>query len=330
MRDAHVYQVEAALRSAQVSSTAPSTDSVTVRPVCGRLLLLPSSMLISSSLKTSIFGEPPKRSCAPQLRDPSTFRFLDLPPEIRSIIYDMLVRANGPIWIGTFLSRDYVRRRAVQARFHNKTSHHEEGFEFDARSGKWIGQPPSTFVVAQTNKTISGEVLPMIYGCNIFTFGMLSDFKIFLDGVGSNQTHLRHISFPSVYSAHYDRVGSVFFKLSGAKKLQTLSIDHTFICAKRYPGANGADYEGFADDVMPLLQSLCNSDQASGETFRVLDVIQVLPSWDCKNLCTSHCRRAPFCCKEGCKNGAMERHVREVSTGLRGMLAEKLGITDGN
>lgn len=259
--------------------------------------------------------------------DVSAFRFLDLPAEIRTIIYNFLVETDESIRISSFTGKDKIKR-AVQASFHLDDASHREGIEYDAAAETYLGQPPSPVMVAQVNRQISDEVLPLVYGSNTFSFTTLGDLKVFLEDIGSNRRHLRHIGLPNNQPSLPSSAKPALSRLIGAYGLRTLSIHHGYICGKEVKDK----LEDFVEDITPFMRNFHKVKSAGGRDSGALDLIQVLSTTGCETMCvkSSRCRCASYCCQKGCKGGAIDRHIKDVSMRVRKMLAEKLGILKGS
>ncbi|TKA78914.1 hypothetical protein B0A55_03916 [Friedmanniomyces simplex] len=69
------------------------------------------------------------------------FRFLDLPPELRAMVYDMLLKEPMPIDMSTY-KPNHKPRHPCRTTFRDKKLH--AASNWDSKIGKWLDQPPSS------------------------------------------------------------------------------------------------------------------------------------------------------------------------------------------
>lgn len=122
------------------------------------------------------------------------FRILDLPPEIRIMIYQQLMSEPEPI--EAIAHADAVAGcwlRVVRVSHRDRAAHLAQGLTFDARSGKYIGQGPSDFGVARVNKQMAAEALPVMYGDNTFKLTNTLLLDLFLERIESQRAYLQHV-----------------------------------------------------------------------------------------------------------------------------------------
>ncbi|KAK5676315.1 hypothetical protein LTS10_011127 [Elasticomyces elasticus] len=117
------------------------------------------------------------------------FRFLNLPPELRVMVYKVLLQEPAPIQIWSY-KPTHKPRRSCRATFRDVKLHGK--LDWMAQTGKWVGQPPiyvrSLFRV---NKQIFNEAAPVLYNMNTFTFQRARDLRVFLNTIGAMREHLR-------------------------------------------------------------------------------------------------------------------------------------------
>lgn len=89
-----------------------------------------------------------------------TFCFLELPAEIRVMIYRYLIEEPEPIKIRTFTLRANGHR-AVRAGFEDRKNYTAHGLKFNQRPRKYIGQPASYFALAAVNKQMPQKHVPL-------------------------------------------------------------------------------------------------------------------------------------------------------------------------
>ncbi|KAK3718137.1 hypothetical protein LTR37_005252 [Vermiconidia calcicola] len=165
--------------------------------------------------KPIVLTEGPMKGRRVLLLEPfETFRLLSLPPELRGMIYDILLDELRPtVKMGCRRFSGESRRPIRYGEWHLAKN---SGVRDGATIAERVEQEPTAVVLAQVNKQISEEVLPLVYNTN-FQFADTTSLNVFLERIGSmrkinvgyNTTetcadytqqllgqHLRHISLP--------------------------------------------------------------------------------------------------------------------------------------
>lgn len=169
------------------------------------------------------------------------FYFLDLPPEIRNMIYSLLLESQSPIDI-------YRRRRARRDPLPDKelidgiliedTSDDDDShYDYDPHNDDYhvslwrrTGHSDDDLHVniLQTNHHIHAEATPILYSMNTFSFtkAAWSDLNLllFLKLIGRSRTFVRHISLGYFHSR--TRMRSALHLLKAAKMLQIFELSH--------------------------------------------------------------------------------------------------------
>ena len=253
------------------------------------------------------------------LKPTEGFRFMDFPPEIRTMVYSFMLQDDEPIRMTT-TKRLHEPRRPSRA-----------------RSARYSAQ-----VVFQISKQIMREAAPILYGNNHFQFRNLSEMKIFLDRIGSMRQYLRQIELGS-NGFNHTKVRPVFNALKDATDLRMFTIDHSNVCMHYYRRyLQGTDLQGFAYSCRALLLVLHRAHKSSGKDFNVLDIVKIADQGEkchkCNPLSPNFTKDENDCtkslngiyysvhCKTRCKD--LGTHSEEIQKKLRSLIAKQLGIKE--
>ena len=255
-----------------------------------------------------------------------TFRLLDLPPELRGMIYDILLNELKPtIKMGCRKFSGQPRRPIRYGEWHLAKN---PGVRDGATIAEQIELEPTAVVLAQVNKQISEEFLPLVYNTN-FQFADTTSLNVFLERIGSTRQHLRHISLPREHGYTGGRGPKTFGNLIPASALRSLTINHISICSTngRYGGT--CSLEQFKNDILPLMESLHESREGKDGQRSVLDIVHVAsaPCIPCSKV------PPPFACKQAnrgcmvlCHDQNIAEHCEDVKSRFRALLAQELEI----
>lgn len=143
---------------------------------------------------------------------PNHFRFLDLPAEIRNMIYTYAVD-NVPNYSSELLN---AHRRELHI-----TS------DLRPRRALFREFPRKLTALLQVNRQIHVEVVPMLYGFFEWHFTTMKLLGQWLEAIGSNSTFIRHITVSRLRSTTGTAAERVFYNLSGAINLEKIVLKGT-------------------------------------------------------------------------------------------------------
>lgn len=183
------------------------------------------------------------------------FRFLDLPAEIRNIIYSYLLEEDKEIQIRSYKPNG-CKRRPVSGDFSPGTYMSHHGLTWDKLTGKWLGQPWSAYALLLVCKHMLEETATMAYGTNKFWPRTMRDADIWLSAIGSMRRYIRHIELPHE-SHRSSRAAAVFRRLQDATDLRDLFIKHSAVCLTCRNARNRiSSVQEITTHVEPLLKKM--------------------------------------------------------------------------
>ncbi|KAK0347981.1 hypothetical protein LTR91_001866 [Friedmanniomyces endolithicus] len=276
-----------------------------------------------------MLGEGRFKDCRIFLLRPYTkvFRFLDLPPEIRTMVYDlMLPNATSTISMSTYKPHHKPRRPCCTT-FLDKRLH--APLEWDPTIGKWIDQPLSTAAsLFRVNKLIHKEMTSIWYSTYTLEFFMLKEMRVFLETIGTMRQYLRSVgvTYGQRYDSRMRRV--VFALLEGAQNLRTIYLPHAMICGT---GTLASSVGSLMVDSRSLLETIHAAQRAGREGADPLSLFKVEYRYQMCAECVSTPPRPTQCamgisraCKIPCLDN--EAHCLALTARIRSEVAKVLGV----
>ncbi|KAK3669315.1 hypothetical protein LTR78_010814 [Recurvomyces mirabilis] len=211
------------------------------------------------------------------------FPFMELPPELRKMVYDLLLDGSSTIHITTHKPA-HERKRAVMASFRDKARHKD--MKWDSTNGKWVGQMPSELSIMGVNKQLHGEVASAIYGDRTFRLNFYADAHIFLETVNRMRAYLQRIILATCGSTARCKLLPVLEHLLHTASLRSLRIDHEAFCSYlwNWNSRNGSfsNVQGMVESCAPVLKRLADLRNNDRLAMKAHKLIQVGPTEICR------------------------------------------------
>ncbi|PPJ56961.1 hypothetical protein CBER1_00504 [Cercospora berteroae] len=269
-------------------------------------------------LKPLTFTEGPLKGHHILLLEPSTdhFPFLDLPAEIRQMIYDECFLDERGTSISQLKRRGHAHRVVSHGRLLGTSA------RWNGSKATWTNKPPSALGLLTANKQIWDEVSSTIYG-NTFHFPDFKTCQTFLEQIGTMRSLLRDVVFePRAYQTTKAR--TVFFKLREAKRLRSLTI-HFLEFASKDSGSGGVSIATFAADCKTMMVSLHKSRKTQEDLPVVLDLVHFTSQ--CSDCWLSSRGTTPWP-KHDCECERLKPEYEAAQKDFRGFIADYVGIQD--
>ncbi|KAK4900248.1 hypothetical protein LTR27_002472 [Elasticomyces elasticus] len=260
------------------------------------------------------------------------FPFMDLPPELRKMVYELVLldEKSKKITIDSYKPIGQLRR-PVQQGFrwtHRNGPHH--GLTWDKAKGKWLGQKRSNLGVMRVSHQMREETAPFVYGLQNFHCLDMSAMEVFFETIGDMRGYLKHLSLDT-YGYKPSKSHTIFRLLRDAKSLRSITISHDMLCddKRTYHHGKRTTVEGLVGEAAPMLKALHNSREDDKTAVSVFDIIKIerskicfqcekfkdKPSYKCSNMACG------YSCSE------IEKHHSDFKARLRAAIAKALGIT---
>ena len=245
---------------------------------------------------------------------------MDLPPELRKMVYEELFSQPGKT------EMDQIKpvgqpRRPCRPGFEVRKLH--EGMKWDSTFGKWIGQTPSHFSLLRVSKQLFKESAPVAYG-GTFDLPTMGVAAAFFPAIGSMGEYLRHIDL-SGYAHQKTKLRTVFRGIGNASALRSIGLPHTFICSRsRFLSM---PMWAFLEVLRPFLLKMHKNRKDVDTAVQVLDLFHIKASNPCR-YCKDKIGRECInltCCETKCTEQAT--HDEETVLSFRQRLATVVGVT---
>ena len=203
----------------------------------------------------------------------------DLPLELRQKIYSLALVEPRSIVIDPYNAANREIHDGVVRRDHHRNPQHR-GQVYCRRAKKWVRVLTITHAcLFRANKQTLAEAAPMFYGGNKFRLKNPQALERFLNQIGQNKKHLRHVGVEYCGSIHMQSASlRAFGALVAAKDFRSLHISYADFMGHgdrtRSPQVILPKVEALIKHCKPLLQHIKASYDAKSLRFNVMDVIQ--------------------------------------------------------
>ncbi|KAI5368373.1 hypothetical protein Slin14017_G034090 [Septoria linicola] len=251
----------------------------------------------------------------------NSFRFLDLPAEIRNMVYQELYSYSEAVVLSKVKPRD-SKARAVSLRRNygaeKRTLYGRENARYDYEKRQWVEMPPSTLNLILACRLVREEASAILYGQNSFRFDDFTTGLLFLDGLGNSRQHLRKVEFGQ-RAYKKSKARSVFHKLKDAKGLRSITIDSSYAHTQGWQSDSSLTAEMIANGCKTLLSKLHKSRGNNSGLPGVADIIHL--TWSKCYHAHSSGSSCPFCVER-------EASCSAKSVELRKLVAAQVGIQE--
>ncbi|KAK5699345.1 hypothetical protein LTR17_023314 [Elasticomyces elasticus] len=194
--------------------------------------------------------------------------FLDLPPEIRSVIYGLALRLEKPLQLNGRLGSppsvvNYVYSPHLYILYGKED-------EIEHVQPAHPTTPNLNVNLLQVSRQVYDEAVPILYGANTFAFsaiGRASDALLhsFLQEIGTSRKHLRHIKLLEIHN--YATLRSALHLLKEAKQLDSFECSSN-VLSKLTITSNVKSF-------IPWLKTLQKTASADPERKGALDILLI-------------------------------------------------------
>lgn len=192
------------------------------------------------------------------------------------------------------------------------------------------GDPRAGLALALVSKQFENEVIPLLYGVNIFSFDRMSAMDTFLRSFDRMRRYMRHIEVASHrgWKFVYSRT---FFSMWPMANLRSITVDYRCIDwqQNRGGGRDQISLEGFFHEIKFFLRNWRDLNRTRLNAEDVSNLIEIVGEGgaDCP-LCSRGsyvCKRSPTLCKLRKENMVLARKSSAAHR-LRKMIALDLDI----
>ncbi|GIZ37113.1 hypothetical protein CKM354_000057300 [Cercospora kikuchii] len=223
-------------------------------------------------LKPLTITEGPLKGRHVLLLEPSTehFPFLELPAEIRQMIYNECFKDSRSMKIKLFPTKKNGLRAISCRRLLDTPA------RFDQTTKTWVNKPASALGLLAVNKQIKDEAVSTLYS-NVFDFPDFRTCQIFLESIGTMLSLLRDVAFQRG-SYQKSKARTLFFKLREAKGLRSLTFHFRDVSGEARKSS--VSTATFAADCKTMMTSFHKSRKAQDGLPGVLELVRLIP--ECK------------------------------------------------
>lgn len=233
--------------------------------------------------------------------------FLDLPGELRNKVWDYVLETDVTFAIG-IPQPESTSTPATPSQLSQ-----------------------TTLALAQTNKTISTEVLGMVYGSNDFRFGNLCDLSDFVHRIGPMRAHLRRVDIiGSGCQPKMLKAGPWGLMLS-MTKLRKLTMSHQCVtCYHQRSETTETSIARFLDELKPLLRAWHSANKDRPDSPSLLQLVNIVKYDSCRSCGARIKDGAEVCDTSDCPGDNIfrsgDKHMQKVSGCLRKMITEEFNV----
>ena len=257
----------------------------------------------------------------PKPLDPTRLTFLDLPGELRNLVYDAVANAIGPnifVEVRAFEGLSPLRavHTATAAGEYRHARHEDERVGRSLRTGK--------LAISETSRQIASESLPFMYK-HTFVFMETYDLDVFLRDIGQQRKYVRHVELLRHRSLPRHIAQKTFSGLLSASNLTTLELDHRTICQEdvyNYPERKRVDRRRLEDFVEGFLCPWSERFNLDDRLQRVACLVKFTHSvcHECGNRNVRRCANAEHGCPVGCFDDSVGTHLRELREAMMDLM----------